>query len=75
MRTGTSRHVFDPEPERTLQKRLRARKLALQKVSTLKQRETLNTKTMGDIPPSRMTMRGYCKRTDNNQISSRWWED
>ncbi|MCI33269.1 hypothetical protein A2U01_0054486, partial [Trifolium medium] len=23
----------------------------------------------------RVTMRGYCKRTDNNQISSRWWED
>ncbi|MCI38683.1 hypothetical protein A2U01_0059912 [Trifolium medium] len=30
---------------------------------------------MGDAPPSRVTMRGYCKRTDKNKISSRWWKD
>ncbi|MCI40918.1 hypothetical protein A2U01_0062151, partial [Trifolium medium] len=41
---------FDPEPERTLRKRLKAAKLT--------------KATMGDINQPRRTMGDYCKRAD-----------
>ncbi|MCI22870.1 hypothetical protein A2U01_0044048, partial [Trifolium medium] len=69
----TSRHEFNPEPERTLKKKLRARKFALYQVSTLKQKG--RSQQQWETSHQRVTMRGYFKRIDNNQISSKWWED
>ncbi|MCI78700.1 hypothetical protein A2U01_0099971, partial [Trifolium medium] len=53
---GTEDYVaFDPEPERTLRKKLKA---------------TRQKAAMGDLnPPPRRTMRDYCKRSDTEQIS------
>ncbi|MCI57339.1 hypothetical protein A2U01_0078590, partial [Trifolium medium] len=53
---GTNDIKFDPEPERTLRKRLRAARLA--------------GTSMGDEgQPPRRTMGDYCKRSDAEQIS------
>jgi hypothetical protein len=56
---------FDPEPDRMLQRRLRANRLAKEQAKTLK------TETMGDGQP-RITTGDYCKITDNDQISLRF---
>jgi hypothetical protein len=53
---------FDPEPDKMLQRRLRANRLAKEQAKAIK------TETMEGQQP-RITMGDYCKRTDNDQIS------
>jgi hypothetical protein len=68
MKTGTLEREFDPEPGRTLKRRLRANKLAKEKGCTHETCETLTKDAMGDAPP-KITMGDYYKRIDNDQSS------
>jgi hypothetical protein len=69
---GTAEEItFDPEIERTLLAKLRAKRLA--ETSTLKVKETLTDESMAEgqnpPPPLRRTMGDYCRRTDTEQVS------
>ncbi|KAK2402046.1 hypothetical protein QL285_051599 [Trifolium repens] len=59
---GTLEFEYDPEPERTFQRRLRANRLAKEQAKAIK------TETMEGQQP-RITMGDYCRRTDNDQFS------